>query len=82
MRMFFADINNILCSNNELSTVFIILDRDELGIGIGFTMSLFISGLAFKNPEFMDQAKYNILIASVIAGILGTLVLKKVSKSC
>ncbi|MBB5438170.1 NhaA family Na+:H+ antiporter [Pedobacter sp. AK017] len=49
--------------------------------GIGFTMSLFISGLAFKNPIFMDQAKYGILIASVIAGIMGTIVLKKVSKS-
>ncbi|ATP58213.1 Na+/H+ antiporter NhaA [Pedobacter ginsengisoli] len=48
--------------------------------GIGFTMSLFISGLAFKNPTFIDQAKYGILLASVIAGILGTIVLKKVSK--
>jgi len=45
--------------------------------GIGFTMSLFISGLAFKNPEFVDQARYGILIASVLAGIMGTLVLKK-----
>lgn len=45
--------------------------------GIGFTMSLFISGLAFKNPEFVDQAKYGILIASIIAGVLGTLVLRK-----
>ncbi len=45
--------------------------------GIGFTMSLFISGLAFKNPDFVEQAKYGILIASVIAGILGTLVLRK-----
>lgn len=49
--------------------------------GIGFTMSLFISGLAFKNPVFIDQAKYGILIASIIAGISGTIVLKKVSKS-
>ncbi|EDM38008.1 Na+/H+ antiporter NhaA [Pedobacter sp. BAL39] len=45
--------------------------------GIGFTMSLFISGLAFKNPEFVDQAKYGILIASVLAGIVGSLVLRK-----
>lgn len=48
--------------------------------GIGFTMSLFISGLAFKNPAFMDQAKYGILLASVIAGILGTIVLKSISR--
>ena len=47
--------------------------------GIGFTMSLFISGLAFKNPVFIDQAKYGILLASVIAGILGTVVLKRIA---
>ena len=46
--------------------------------GIGFTMSLFISGLAFKNPIFVDQAKYGILLASVVSGILGTIVLKKI----
>ncbi|RZM08550.1 MAG: sodium:proton antiporter, partial [Pedobacter sp.] len=46
--------------------------------GIGFTMSLFISGLAFKNPTFIDQAKYGILLASVIAGILGLAVLKRI----
>ncbi|WP_316801239.1 Na+/H+ antiporter NhaA [Pedobacter frigidisoli] len=44
--------------------------------GIGFTMSLFISGLAFSRPEYVEQAKYGILIASVLAGILGTLVLR------
>jgi len=46
--------------------------------GIGFTMSLFISGLAFENPMFVDQAKYGILLASIVSGILGTFVLKKV----
>lgn len=45
--------------------------------GIGFTMSLFVSGLAFNRPEFMDQAKYGILIASVIAGTLGITLLKR-----
>jgi NhaA family Na+:H+ antiporter len=45
--------------------------------GIGFTMSLFISGLAFKDQLFIDQAKYGILIASVFSGIAGVLVLKK-----
>ncbi|WP_231459931.1 Na+/H+ antiporter NhaA [Pedobacter sp. Leaf132] len=48
--------------------------------GIGFTMSLFISGLAFKNPVFITQAKYGILIASVLAGISGTIVLKRIAK--
>ncbi|SEA64887.1 sodium/proton antiporter, NhaA family [Pedobacter hartonius] len=45
--------------------------------GIGFTMSLFISGLAFKDPLLVEQAKYGILIASVIAGVLGSMVLRK-----
>ncbi|MET1057598.1 MAG: Na+/H+ antiporter NhaA [Pedobacter sp.] len=45
--------------------------------GIGFTMSLFISGLAFNEALFADQAKYGILIGSVIAGILGSIVLSK-----
>lgn len=49
--------------------------------GIGFTMSLFISGLAFDNPLFIDQAKYGILVASIVAGLLGTIVLKRVGKS-
>jgi NhaA family Na+:H+ antiporter len=55
--------------------------RHILGVsflgGIGFTMSLFISGLAFKNPEFIEQAKYGILVASIVAGVLGSLVLRK-----
>ena len=49
--------------------------------GIGFTMSLFISGLAFKSQAFIDQAKYGILIASIIAGILGTIVLRRIGQS-
>jgi NhaA family Na+:H+ antiporter len=49
--------------------------------GIGFTMSLFISGLAFKNQVLIDEAKYGILMASVFAGIAGTLVLKGISKA-
>ncbi len=48
--------------------------------GIGFTMSLFISGLAFDNPLYVDQAKYGILIASIIAGVLGTMVLRSTNQ--
>ncbi|MBC7760136.1 MAG: Na+/H+ antiporter NhaA [Phormidesmis sp. FL-bin-119] len=49
--------------------------------GVGFTMSLFISGLAFKDPVFIEQAKYGILIGSVIAGVLGSIVLRSHGKS-
>ncbi|SDP18891.1 sodium/proton antiporter, NhaA family [Mucilaginibacter sp. OK268] len=45
--------------------------------GVGFTMSLFISGLAFSHPEMVDQAKYGILLASLLSGVLGVLVLRK-----
>ncbi len=46
--------------------------------GVGFTMSLFITGLAFDHPEMVVQAKYGILLASVVAGISGILVLKNI----
>jgi len=45
--------------------------------GIGFTMSLFVSALAFNDPELAEQAKYGIVLASVIAGIGGSLLLRK-----
>lgn len=39
--------------------------------GIGFTVALFISGLAFASDALMDAAKVAILAASVVAGALG-----------
>ncbi|SUO96327.1 Sodium/proton antiporter nhaA [Suttonella indologenes] len=40
--------------------------------GIGFTMSIFISELAFKNdPLHLSEAKIAILFASICAGVLG-----------
>lgn len=39
--------------------------------GIGFTMSLFVSGLAFTQPELLEQAKLGVLLASVGAATLG-----------
>lgn len=44
--------------------------------GIGFTMSLFIADLAFKTAEMQTQAKIGILLASVIAGLLGLLIFR------
>ncbi|MDY0343105.1 MAG: Na+/H+ antiporter NhaA [Lentimicrobium sp.] len=48
--------------------------------GIGFTMSLFISELAFKNKLYVEEAKMGILLASLVAGILGYFVLSSASK--
>ena len=44
--------------------------------GIGFTMSIFITLLAFDNEQTIDKAKIMVLIASVLSGIAGFLVLK------
>ena len=45
--------------------------------GVGFTMSLFISELAFKDPDIVSEAKIGILAASLVAGIMGYLVLTR-----
>ena len=44
--------------------------------GIGFTMSIFIALLSFDDPLYQNEAKFAVLIASMIAGISGFLVLK------
>lgn len=45
--------------------------------GVGFTMSLFITGLAFDNMEIVDKSKYGILTASVVCGLVGVFILKR-----
>jgi len=53
--------------------------------GIGFTMCLFITTLAYDKPEQVTQAKIAIFFASIIAGIAGYILLsinaKKEAKS-
>jgi len=44
--------------------------------GIGFTMSLFIAGLAFGAAPLLQSAKLGILSSSVVAGIIGWLLLR------
>lgn len=49
--------------------------------GIGFTMSIFVSILAFPDDEILrDIAKLSVLIASTLAMIVGYLWLKVISK--
>jgi NhaA family Na+:H+ antiporter len=43
--------------------------------GIGFTMSLFISGLSFKDPLLLDHAKLGILTGSTVSGMIGLVML-------
>ena len=44
--------------------------------GIGFTMSIFITGLAFADESLIAQSKMAILIASLAAGGLGFLIIR------
>lgn len=48
--------------------------------GIGFTMSIFITLLAFTDEQVINNTKLHIIMASLIAGILGLLFLKSVLK--
>jgi len=45
--------------------------------GIGFTVSIFISSLAFDDPIHLMDAKAAVLGASVLAGVMGFLALRK-----
>ena len=44
--------------------------------GIGFTMSIFITLLAFDDADIINNSKLSVLIASVIAALTGLLTLK------
>ncbi len=48
--------------------------------GVGFTMSIFVAGLAFDSDEQMVLAKISILIASSIAIVLGIIALHIATK--
>jgi Na+:H+ antiporter, NhaA family len=48
--------------------------------GIGFTVSIFISSLAFDHPEQLMEAKTAVLGASVIAGVVGYLTLRNATE--
>jgi NhaA family Na+:H+ antiporter len=41
--------------------------------GIGFTMSIFIANLAFSQQDLLSAAKLGVLVASVVAGVIGLL---------
>jgi NhaA family Na+:H+ antiporter len=45
--------------------------------GIGFTMSLFISELAFADPAMVDRAKLGTFGASLVAGVAGWILVRR-----
>ncbi|MGZ9167205.1 MAG: Na+/H+ antiporter NhaA, partial [Anaerolineales bacterium] len=53
-----------------------ILGAGFLG-GIGFTMSIFITLLAFEDPEIIQNTKIIILLSSLLAGCAGFLILNR-----
>lgn len=56
-----------------------ILGAGILG-GIGFTMSIFISLLAFTDAGIISDSKIAVLVASLAAGVIGFIYLKGVSR--
>ena len=59
--------------------------KNLFGLGflasIGFTMSLFVTSLAFTEEEYQTQGKIGIFAASIIGGILGYIILNKNTES-
>ena len=49
--------------------------------GIGFTMSIFITVLAFDDATIINNAKLFIIIASLLSGVVGLLFLKSILKT-
>ncbi len=48
--------------------------------GIGFTVAIFISGIAFDDPALVDQAKMGIFVASIAAAVFGYGILRLTGK--
>ena len=49
--------------------------------GIGFTMSIFVAGLAFGGEALLNMAKLGIFTASLLAGIVGSVLLLRTHPS-
>ena len=49
--------------------------------GIGFTMALFIGGLAFEDTGRLDAAKVGVLGASLVTGVVGWLLLRGATRA-
>jgi NhaA family Na+:H+ antiporter len=53
--------------------------RHVLGVaalgGIGFTVAIFIAGLAYSDQALIDDAKVGIFVGSIVSGLLGAVLL-------
>lgn len=50
--------------------------------GIGFTMSIFITLLAFRESALINASRIAILLASLLAGLIGFLLTKRAVRNC
>ncbi|MGD8748564.1 MAG: Na+/H+ antiporter NhaA [Balneolaceae bacterium] len=48
--------------------------------GVGFTMSLFITGLSFETANYLEYSKVGIIVGSLLSGLLGYWILKNAFK--
>jgi NhaA family Na+:H+ antiporter len=59
--------------------------KDMLGVailgGIGFTMSLFVSGLSFVSPDMITASKLGVLAGSGLSAVFGLVVLQVVRRT-
>jgi NhaA family Na+:H+ antiporter len=62
-------------AKREPSTPWIQLYGAALLTGVGFTMSLFIGALAFKDPQLVDMARLGTIGGSLLAGCIGWAIL-------
>jgi len=77
-------ISTIILGANKLRLIEIPKDISTLQVigvsflaGIGFTMAIFIGGLAFENtPQYIDSAKIGILIGSLVSAFCGYSILR------
>jgi NhaA family Na+:H+ antiporter len=62
--------------NSSKVSITQVLSVSVLG-GIGFTMSIFVSMLAFDSPAMISTAKLSILITSIVASAVGLFLIKR-----
>lgn len=75
----FISVKLRICSLPENISFKAIIGAGLLG-GIGFTMSIFITLLAFSDSTHIDNSKIMILVSSLVAGVLGFIYLKSLLK--
>lgn len=49
--------------------------------GIGFTVALFVAGLAYPDAAVLEQAKLGVLVASMCSGAIGYALLRRLARS-